>query len=175
VYIHVHVHVPVWGNIGFAYLYYTVNLPSCSLCSFLLKFIQTFNPHIHYSFGDAKERAHIVFPASTFFEEIIETPPGETPPKLGEPFVESDASVKARKAYKTKIDWGTSSTYSMSFHSMYMDFPSWSIVRLPGGRDMHLQTFWGDSLASVVMYEHQGSKDRHLTSLTKYILAIQVL
>jgi hypothetical protein len=155
----------------------TVNLPCCSLCSFLLKLIQKFNPHIHYSFGDSKESAHIVFPASTFFEEIIETPPGKTPPKLGEPFVESDASLKARKAYKTKIDWDTSNTYSMSFHSMYIDFPSWSIVRLPGGRDMHLQTFWGDSLASVVLYvvgEHQGSKDKHLTSLTKYILAVKV-
>jgi hypothetical protein len=93
---------------------------------------------------------------------------------MGEPFIESDASSKARRSYKKKIDWDVSNTYSMSFYSMYIDFPSWSIVRLPGGRDMHLSLFWGDALASVVMYEHQGSKDKHLTSLTKYILAVQV-
>ena len=122
-----------------------------------------------------------MFPASTFFEEVIETPPGETPPKMGEPFIEDGASIKARKAYKKKIDWDPSNTYSMSFHSMYLDFPSWSIVRLPGGRDMHLSLFWGDSLARVVMYEQlgskgkeQGSKDKHESSLSKYIMAVQV-
>jgi hypothetical protein len=144
------------------------------LCNILLKLSQKFNQQIHYSFGDDKERGHICFPASTFFERLIVTPPGETPPTMSEDFEEAADSVQARKAYKKKIDWNADDTYSMSFHSMYLDFPTWSVVQLPIGRDMSLQTFWGNSLASVVFYEVEDSNDRHLTATNKYIAAIRV-
>ena len=125
-----------------------LGLMASGLCSILLKLLQKFNPNIHYSFGTNEERAHIVFPASTFFERLVVTRPGEELPTMGEDFDEPEAASARRKAYKTKIDWNTEDTYSMSFHSMYMDFPSWSIVKLPIGRDLSLRTFWGDALVS---------------------------
>jgi hypothetical protein len=151
-----------------------LGLIASGLCNILLKLSQKFNQQIHYSFGDAKERPHICFPASTFFERLVVTLPGETPPKMGEEFEEPADSVKQRKAYKTKIDWNPDDTYSMSFHSMYLDFPTWAVVALPIGKDMSLNTFWGNSIASVVFYEIDDSNRQHLSSMNKYILAVQV-
>lgn len=145
------------------------------MCNILLKMSQKFNPQIHYSFGDDKERPHICFPASTFFEQLLITPPGETPPPLGVEFEESPQSVQLRKAYKSKIDWNTEDTYSFAFHSMYLDFPTWSVVRLPMGRDLSLQTFWGNSSASVVLYEVNDSYKQHLTSTNTYLAAVQMV
>lgn len=151
-----------------------LGLIAAGLCNIILKMTKSFNQELHYSFGDKEEQAHICFPASTFFEQLIVTKPGEEPPTMGEEFVESDELAKSRKAYKTKIDWNTDDTYSMSFHSMYIDFPSWSVVRLPVGRDIGLQTFWGNSIASVVLYEADPSKKRHSMSTNRYLLGVSL-
>jgi len=146
-------------------------------CNLILKLIKSRG--LHFSFGTKDENAHICFPASTFFDSFVATPPGETPPVLGGIDIEGESQemAAARKAYKTKIDWNMEDTYSMSFHSMYVDFPSWSVVSLPGGRDVPLQTFWGNSLASVVLYEVQNDPDNtkpHLAATTKYLASVQL-
>jgi hypothetical protein len=146
------------------------------LCNIILKMTKSFNPLLHYSFGTKDERAHICFPASTFFERLVVTPPGETPPEMGIEFVEPPDVVADRKAYKTQIDWNTDDTYSMSFYTQYIDFPTWSVVSLPIGRDISLQTFWGNSFASVVLYEVDKDQDEykpHLTETNRYLLGLQ--
>ena len=152
-----------------------LGLIASGLCNIILKMVKSFNPAINYSFGSDEERAHICFPASTFFERLVVTPPDETPPDIMEEFEEPADLVKKRKAYKTKIDWNTEDTYSMSFHSMYIDFPSWSVVKLPVGRDVALQTFWGDSTASVVFYEVPDDEvgKQQLISTNRYILGVE--
>ncbi|KAG7360558.1 DUF547 domain containing protein [Nitzschia inconspicua] len=154
-----------------------LGLIASGLCNIILKMTKSFNPALHYSFGTAdKERAHICFPASTFFERLVVTPPGETPPDIMEELEEDPQSARDRKAYKTKIDWNTTDTYSMSFHSMYIDFPSWSVVKLPVGKDVSLQTFWGDSSASIVLYEVPNNlkEDRHSMATNKYCLSVEL-
>ncbi len=155
-----------------------LGLIASGLCNIILKMTKSFNPALHYSFGEAnKEKAHICFPASTFFEQLVVTPPGQVPPLMGTEFDEPVEVAQLRKAYKTKIDWNTDDTYSMSFHSMYVDFPSWSIVRLPIGRDISLQTFWGNASASVVMYELDDSikeQKRHTLTGKTYLLGVEM-
>jgi len=151
-----------------------LGLIASGLCNIILKMTKSFNQELHYSFGDKKERAHICFPASTFFEDLVVTKSGDEPPVMGEQFQEPEDVAKSRKAYKTKIDWNTDDTYSMSFHSMYVDFPSWSVVRLPVGRDVGLQTFWGDSSASVVLYEIDPAEKRHTMSTNRYLLSVML-
>ena len=151
-----------------------LGLIASGLCNIILKMTKSFNQELHYSFGDKNERAHICFPASTFFEDLVVTKPGDEPPVLGEEFHEPDDVAKSRKAYKTKIDWNTDDIYSMSFHSMYIDFPSWSVVRLPIGRDVALQTFWGNSSASVVLYEVDPTAKYHATSSNRYLLGVML-
>ena len=146
------------------------------LCNIILKMTKSFNPLLHYSFGTKDERAHICFPASTFFERLVVTPPDETPPEMGIEFVELPDAVADRKAYKTQIDWNTDDTYSMSFYTQYIDFPTWSVVSLPVGRDISLQTFWGNSFASVVLYEVDKDQDEykpHLTESNRYLLGLR--
>ncbi|VEU35527.1 unnamed protein product [Pseudo-nitzschia multistriata] len=147
------------------------------LCNLILKLIK--NQGLHYSFGTKDERAHICFPASAFFDSFVVTKPGEALPAMGGIDIkgESPETVAARKAYMTKIDWNTDDTYTMSFHSMYVDFPSWSVVSLPGGWDVPLQTFWGNSLASVVMYEVGPDADNgkpHKSANIKYLVSLQL-
>eukprot|EP00536_Pseudo-nitzschia_multiseries_P005607 jgi/Psemu1/12964/gm1.12964_g len=156
-----------------------LGLIASGLCNLILKMIKS--QGIHYSFGTKDEKAHICFPASEFFDTFIVTPPGETPPSLGGIDIEgeSEETVATRKACKTKIDWNTEDTYTMSFHSMYVDFPSWSVVSLPGGRDVSLQTFWGNSLASVVLYEVPIDTDTdtakpHRIADTKYLVSVRL-
>ncbi|KAL3925188.1 MAG: hypothetical protein SGILL_000580 [Bacillariaceae sp.] len=154
-----------------------LGLIASGLCNIILKLTKSFNSALHYSFGiKGKEQAHISFPASTFFERMVVTPPGENPPDIMEEFDEDPQSAKLRKAYKTKIDWNTEDTYSMSFHSMYIDFPSWSVVQLPVGKDVPLKTFWGDSTASVVLYEvPRGKEDaQHLSSTNRKVLMVEM-
>ncbi|KAL3915521.1 MAG: hypothetical protein SGARI_008165, partial [Bacillariaceae sp.] len=154
-----------------------LGLIASGLCNIILKMTKSFNPALHYSFRvKDKEQAHICFPASTFFERFVVTSLGESVPDIMEDFEEDPQSAKLRKAYKTKVDWNTEDTYSMSFHSMYIDFPSWSVVKLPVGKDVSLQTFWGDSSASVVLYEVPKSKEnaQHLIATNKYILSVEM-
>ena len=147
------------------------------VCGILLKLVKSFAPNVHYSFGDSgdKEKPHIVIPAWSFFERLVVTKPGEEIPILGEEFVEPKESVAARKAFKSKPQWNTEDTYSMSFYSMYMDFAKWQIVQLPVG-DVDLKTFWGKSSLTIVLYENETppKDDRHLQLDNKYYFGIQV-
>ena len=144
------------------------------LASVLLRLVDSFNSNVHSSFGDAKERAHIVVPAYTFFERIVVTPPGETPPPMTEVFPESAESIAARQKKPSLGQWNTSDTYSLSFYSMYIDLPTWKLVSLPVSGDISLKTFWGNSLLRICMYEKDNRNKRHLHDLNKYAFAVQV-
>jgi hypothetical protein len=193
-----------------------LGLVTRGLASILLRFIETFNPNVHYSYGEGEEqaaaagggrggggndksnnnnnhhkttttkseRAHIVVPAYTFFERVIATPPGETPPSLGDlndvRWKESPAAVQARKkgTQGEAGHWNTTDTYSFSYYSMYIDLPTWSLVKLPVSGNIALQTFWGQSLLNICMYEVDEAtgkdKGKHWESLKTYAFSLQV-
>lgn len=132
---------------------------------------------MHFSFGDSKgvETPHIVFPAWKFFDNIVITKPGDTPPPISEPFVEQTESREARKSSKSVGVWNTEDTYSMSFYSMYLDIPNWRIVKLPVTNDLDLRTFWGNSFLSIVLYEKGSSREeKHIKEYNKYMFKMQV-
>ena len=139
--------------------------------------MRTFDSDIHYSFGDNKdvETPHIVFPAWKFFEHLIVTKPGDTPPPMTEPFEESKSSRERRKASKGTGEWNADDTYSMAFYSMYLDLPQWRVVNLPVTKDLDLRTFWGNSFLSVVMYERGVSREeKHVKKDNKYLFGLNV-
>jgi hypothetical protein len=152
----------------------SLGLIAKGLCGALLKFLKSFNSHLHYAFGSDKERAHIVFPAWSSFERFVVTKPGDTPPKMGEDFVESKESVSARKAMRSKPEWNTQDTYSMSFYTMYFDLAQWKLVNLPFMNDIDLHTFWKNSDCRLSVYEKTGSDDKHLISKCRYFFVVQV-
>jgi hypothetical protein len=145
------------------------------LCGMLLKLVESCNSNVHYSFGDGKgEKPHIVAPAYTFFERVLATPPGETPPPMDLFFEESIESISRRKTCKSNGEWNTTDTYSLSFYSMYIDLPTWKLVGLPVSGDISLKTFWGNSLLSICMYEKTGTEKQHLQQFNRYGFAVQV-
>jgi len=148
-----------------------LGLVTKGICSILLKLVESFNSNVHYSYGDAKEFAHIVVPAYTFFENIVATPPGQEAPAMGDSFGESKESKAARKAGKGFGEWNTEDTYSLEFYSMYIDLAMWKLVNLPVSRDIGLGSFWGNSFLRIVMYEappvDTKGKQRHLKDALK--------
>lgn len=155
-----------------------LGLVSKGLCSILLNVVKSIGKNMHYSFGDKKsiELPHIVFPAWTSFDALVVTKPGDTPPPMGEEFPESKESVAARKASGSVGEWNMENTYSMSFHSMYVDIPTWRLVNIAVMRDTNLRTFWGESLLRIVVYEKGGSKNepRHIQDQNKYLVGVQM-
>ena len=155
-----------------------IGLVAKGMCSILLNLVRSFNSSMHYCFGDKKgtEQAHIVIPAWNFFENFVVTKAGETPPTMGEPFPESKENKDARKAGKTVADWNTEDTYSMSYYSMYIDFPTWKIVKVPVAPELDLRTFWNKSFLKIVLYENETpAKDgRHLTKDNSYFFALKM-
>jgi hypothetical protein len=155
-----------------------LGLVAKGICGILLKLVKSVAPDTHYSFGDngAKENPHIVIPAWSFFERLVVTKPGEEPPELGQDFFEPEESVAARKNLKSRAQWNTDDTYSMSFYSMYMDLVKWQIVQLPVTSDIDLKTFWGNSFLRIVLYENTTPKKdaRHLQKDNTYFFVIEV-
>ena len=131
---------------------------------------------MHYSFGDKddKEYGHISFPIYSFAHSFLETKPGELPPPIEQDFPESQKSKEMRTRSRDDFDWKIGHTYSISFHSMYLDFPNWQLINLPMMPNMSLCTFWGEAGLRVALYEKDGSSNKHLKELNKYIAGLQV-
>lgn len=147
------------------------------LCGVLLRLVESFNSHVHYSFGDrdGKEKPHIVVPAYTFFERVVVTQPGKEPPAIDELFEESKESIATRKkGADGSAFWNTTDTFSFSFYSMYIDLPTWQLTGLPLQGDISLKTFWKDSLLKIGMYEKLGDHSEHYQNSNNYAFAIQV-
>jgi len=146
------------------------------LSNVLLRLVESFNPQVHYSFGDSKgkQKPHIVVPAYTFFERVVVTPPGEEPPTMGNDFEETSESIKLRKKSDGRGQWNTDNVYSMSFYSMYIDLPTWKLMGLPACGDVSLKTFWGDAFLSICMYEKLGDKKEHSADSIRYAFSVQV-
>ena len=191
-----------------------LGLVTKGVASILLSFVEKFSSTVHYSYGDKAsnggnggdqddiEKSHIVVPAYTAFETVIITKPGDTPPTLGALHWDGEDKVqeKARKSGKLGYgEWNTTDTYSFGYFSMYIDLPTWSLVKMPiPSGSIGLQTFWGESTLSICMYEKldepegSGAEDngndiskkknkkktkdtkKHLESLKKYAFSLKV-
>lgn len=168
------------------------------LAKVLLKLVERFNANMHYSFGHYNtttnnnnniannitndddddpdlEVPHIVAPAFTFFERLVTTPAGETPPSMYDAFEETPESIACRKKTTSFGTWNTTDTYSFSFYSMYIDLPSWKLVGLPASGDIGLETFWGKSMLRICMYEKTGTaSDKHWQKENQYAFSVQM-
>jgi hypothetical protein len=142
----------------------------------LLKFLASFAGNLHYSFGDNDEKGHICAPAWNMFQNIVVTKPGDTPPQLGDDLDESKESMAARASADAEGGaWNTTDTFTLSYHSMYVDLPTWQVVKLPFAPSLDLRTFWGKSLLNICIYDTpQPKARRHLRRDNGYYVAIQL-
>jgi hypothetical protein len=120
------------------------------------------------------EVPHIVFPLIKMMDRFIPTNPlEEQPPPLG-----TDMLPKLNTDNKDKRQILADGTvYSMSFHSMYIDFVGWKTVNIPGIRDVDLHGFWGDSPLYITAYDLvPGPKEdgRHLQQQKRYFFRFKI-
>ena len=149
------------------------------LCVLLLKSIKKKHPDVHSSYGDGVEKPHIVVPAWTFFDRIVRTKPSDRPPSIEEPFCEPSGSVNARRNSGSKGAWNNIDTYSFTFFSSFLDFPSWQMVNVPYFRESSLHNFWDDSMVRLVLYEQRDSVESSEQGLHKptgnsYLFSLQL-
>lgn len=124
----------------------------------LQAFVKTANPNLHYSISGTAEKPdgrwecpHIAFPIEEGMDRVVATPLGETPPALGQEIFEDEAAIKLRK--KTRIDWRTDVTYTLSLYSSYADFLNWRVVNLPGIKPFSISSLIGPQPMFLTLYE----------------------
>ncbi|KAJ1634363.1 hypothetical protein T492DRAFT_836906 [Pavlovales sp. CCMP2436] len=108
------------------------------------------------SFGtaDGKELPHVCYPLASTMDRITVTAAGEKPPVMGGDIPEALDSVRSRK--KGSWEHGTFKTgftYTMSFHSAYVDLVQWEVCNLPGLPRLDLKQFWGNMPFHFVCYD----------------------
>lgn len=97
---------------------------------------------VHQSFGGSGECPHIGAPAFHSFDRVVVTPPGETPPPLGEHLPRMESDIQRRKNFfkiNQKIDVG--STYTFSLKNRRFDPLKWKVVGVPIARQFTVSRF----------------------------------
>ena len=156
------------------------------LCRVVLAFVHKLNPHMHYSFGDKVQSAHICVPLTQAMDRIVRTPAGQTPPQIGALFSSSLVSNRLSRALNFLRLWracgcacvgvqmfpehlsrikkqasvfevfDSSTTYSMSFHSANLDLSNWQAVNIPGASTVELTKLWRNMPLHLVAYMLQA-------------------
>jgi hypothetical protein len=131
------------------------------LCGVMLKVTRSVLPGLDSSFGGKTDAdlPHIVFPLFQAAKAMVVTPPGETPPLLGEgELPEEPRSRKARTGTKfagVGHRYDPDATYSFEFYSPALDLSAWR-VNMPA-TDAKLSSFWRSMPLYVVCYENCNS------------------
>ena len=147
-------------------------------------FVKSANPNLHYSISGTAERPdgqwecpHIAFPIEEGMDRVVVTPLGEAPPGLGQEIFEDEAALKIRK--KTRIEWRTDVTYTLSLYSSYADFLNWRVVNLPGIKPFSISSLVGPQPIFLTLYELMDRPDgkpqkQHYRCNTINILRLEV-
>jgi Protein of unknown function (DUF1769) len=176
---------------------------ACRLSGLLLKWAEKKNHDLYHSFGEeGKEKARVVVPAHTFFDHVVVTQQGGTPPNLMEPLMERKETIDLRLKQKQRQrnenyqspqeaffnstlsssqsnqwSWNSADTYSMSFCTSNIDLPNWSLLDIPQLGDVGLKAIIGNSMMRFVMYENLNQSEKgssHSQSLLRYAFMVQV-
>eukprot|EP01004_Peranema_trichophorum_P003999 NODE_2951_length_1453_cov_45.173684_g2557_i0.p1 GENE.NODE_2951_length_1453_cov_45.173684_g2557_i0~~NODE_2951_length_1453_cov_45.173684_g2557_i0.p1 ORF type:complete len:435 (+),score=81.85 NODE_2951_length_1453_cov_45.173684_g2557_i0:67-1305(+) len=149
-----------------------------AVCNVLLKFISAFGRGMHVSFGSdvQGDKAHIVFPMWAAMDRVIITPPGQTPPPIGQaPLEETPELRQLKQSNSVGSDILVGHTYTMSFYNAYLDCENWSTVGLPGLGRIDLHTFWEDQPLHLVMYSVPNNMDQHLSHVRNELLHLEIV
>lgn len=150
-----------------------------SVALVIMGLIQQLIGNVNYSFGDAQRdvRPSIALPLYQSADQLVVTPAGETPPRMGErDFGESEAARRIRRATPVGAEtYVVDATYSFDFHTMYVDLTRWRTTNLPGVREMALSTFFDALPLHMVAYDIVASpSERHCQALKQYLFQFEV-
>ena len=92
--------------------------------------------------AEGHEKAHMSFDLERSGFNVVVTPPGQTPPPLGQD-IPIDECTKEKMKRRQPIHWNTEDTYTISCFNMHADFAKWAFVRLPGLSDRDISSIVG--------------------------------
>ena len=147
-----------------------------TLAGMMLRMVKSLaHGKFHHSFGSESkdEIPHIVTSMYCGVDRFMVTPPGETPPALGREFPETDADRKVRRSSSNELDIDTSSTYSLSYNSMYIDLLGWRVVKIPGFKPIDLHNYWDDQPLIVPLYDLVGDGKFHSGNNKRYFFRLE--
>ena len=139
------------------------------ICATIINALKLFNKTLHFSFGKDGENAHLCFPFRVMPDDLIVTPPGETPPDL------TLAHLPTGKAPAEELKMEVGYTYTLAFYSQYLDLERWMIQKLPGLSDINLSTFWKENPLFIVGYRVKKGAGGHSVSQRKLLLDIELV
>lgn len=101
-----------------------------------------------WSFGENQRGGTIDYPLSYLCNILDATPPGMTPPQLGTPELHARTHMERTEFDRllSQVDpktWEEGHVFTFTFHTMYLDFSSWTLANIPGMGTLSLETFWG--------------------------------
>lgn len=128
---------------------------------------------VHLSFGGSGETPHMGAPAFHSFDRVVVTPPGETPPPLGQHLPRLKSDIQRRKNFfksKQKIEVGSTYTFSLKnrrFHPL-----KWKVVGVPIARQFTVSRFTESVRLSVYEVLEENGKpvpdpDGKVTAMAK--------
>lgn len=122
---------------------YKVTAPMKLVIKACLQLMKTMgHKDVHLSFGGSGELPHMGAPAFHSFDRVVVTPPGETPPPLGQHLQRMPSDVQRRKNFfkiDQKIEVG--STYTFSMKNRRFSPLSWKVVGVPIARQFTVSRF----------------------------------
>lgn len=132
-----------------------------SIAKAALSYVGSRVTNMHYSFGDsdpndpAFQLPHCVSPMFVTFDKIIVTPPGETPPKIRDPYDEDPEYRKMRLNWHRIKDANIQldNIYSFSSNTQNIDLVTWTLTNFPMIRALDIRTLAGESSLFLAAYE----------------------
>ncbi|KAF1329015.1 Pleckstrin homology-like domain, partial [Globisporangium splendens] len=150
-----------------------------SIALVIMGIIQQLVGNVNFSFGDLDNDVvpSIALPLYQSADQLIVTPAGEMPPRLGErDFGESEAARRLRRQTPVGSEqFVVGDTYSFDFHTMYVDLTRWKTANLPGLSEMELSTFFDSLPLRMVAYDVPAApSERHMQKDKAYLFSFEV-
>jgi hypothetical protein len=150
-----------------------------SIAHVIMGIIKQLVGKIHFSFGDSKneEIPHVTFPLYQSVDQLVVTPVGEEPPTIGAvDFGETEEQRRLRRNTPVGAErYEVGATYTLHFHTMYVDLANWKTVNLPGINDMSLTSFFDFLPLRLVAYCLQDhTSEKHLQIHKDYLFNFEL-
>lgn len=137
----------------------------------LLIYVTMFNSNFHISYGDELEYSHLSFPLHLLPENFIITPENKVPPAL----CLGKLEVPPRNPkVQVPIVLEVGKTYTMNFTNEFIFLEKWTLVNVPGIREIMLTKLWGNSNPHLVLYAVPSGVSKHLNSERIVLFDVEV-
>lgn len=138
-------------------------------CDTMVKCLRLFDSSLHCSYGAPSEKPHFAYPFNKFGDTMVRTLAGDEPPTMTK---NGAGSGVPRRSEFEKVEMGY--VYTTSFSSQLLDLEAWKVLRIPGMRNLALESFWGESPLHFVVYALPKEESEAVHNVSKRLVLLDV-